>query len=139
VKQFCKEHGLTEHSFYAWRKRLQEKEPIRFALVGRRATWQERAAEAVVYWCRRPVSGCASARSVWRYVAYGSEIFAGMIHLPASVRVYLYLTASDMRKSFDDEARLAELCLPNRKDTHFKIHVGPVERQRFPGTRGRQR
>src|SRR6202022_1192318 len=35
VKQFCKEQGLTEGSFYAWRKRLQKKEPIRFALVDR--------------------------------------------------------------------------------------------------------
>ena len=30
VKQFCKEHGLTEYSFYAWRKRLQESGPVRF-------------------------------------------------------------------------------------------------------------
>ena len=35
VKQFCKERGLTEYSFYAWRKRLQEKGPVRFALVER--------------------------------------------------------------------------------------------------------
>ena len=33
VKQFCKEQGLTEYSFYAWRKRLQEKVSVRFALV----------------------------------------------------------------------------------------------------------
>ncbi|HEY2019231.1 MAG TPA: hypothetical protein VGH38_37245 [Bryobacteraceae bacterium] len=36
VKQFCKEQGLTEYSFYAWRKRLQKKEPVRFALVDSR-------------------------------------------------------------------------------------------------------
>jgi transposase len=41
VKQFCKEHGLTEYSFYAWRKRLREKGPVRFALVERRGTRQE--------------------------------------------------------------------------------------------------
>jgi hypothetical protein len=40
VKQFCKEHGLTEYSFYAWRKRLQKKEPVRFALVDRGAARQ---------------------------------------------------------------------------------------------------
>ena len=34
-------------------------------------------------------------------VAYGAGSFARMIHLPASVRVYLCLTACDMRKSFD--------------------------------------
>ena len=37
VKQFCKEQGLTEYSFYAWRKRLQERGPVRFALVERSA------------------------------------------------------------------------------------------------------
>ena len=46
VKQFCKERGLTEHSFYAWRKRLQEKGSVRFALVERRARRQEGTAEA---------------------------------------------------------------------------------------------
>jgi hypothetical protein len=33
IKQFCKEQGLTEYSFYSWRKRLQNEEPVRFALV----------------------------------------------------------------------------------------------------------
>jgi hypothetical protein len=47
VKRFRKGRGLTECSFYAWRKRLrQRQEPVRFALVERRArrrqedTWQ---------------------------------------------------------------------------------------------------
>ena len=48
VKQFCKEQGLTEYSFYAWRKRLQEKGPVRFALVERNARRQERTAEPVL-------------------------------------------------------------------------------------------
>jgi hypothetical protein len=48
VKQFCKEQGLTECSFYAWRKRLQERGPVRFALVERSARRQERTAEAVL-------------------------------------------------------------------------------------------
>jgi hypothetical protein len=47
VKQFCKERGLTEYSFYAWRKRLQEKGPV-FALVERSARRQARATEAVL-------------------------------------------------------------------------------------------
>jgi hypothetical protein len=45
VKQFCKEQGLTEYSFYAWRKRLQETGPVRFALVERSVRRQERTAE----------------------------------------------------------------------------------------------
>jgi transposase-like protein len=48
VKQFCQEHGLTECSFYAWRKRLREGESVRFALVERRRVRQERSAEALV-------------------------------------------------------------------------------------------
>ena len=48
VKQFCKEHGLTEYSFYAWRKRLQETGPVRFALVDRSPRRQERAVEAAL-------------------------------------------------------------------------------------------
>lgn len=45
VKQFCKERALTGCSFYAWRKRLRRKEPVRFALVERGAARQEPATE----------------------------------------------------------------------------------------------
>lgn len=48
VKQFCKERGLTEYSFYAWRKRLQESGSVRFALVERSARQRERTTEPVV-------------------------------------------------------------------------------------------
>ena len=48
VKQFCKDQGLTEYAFYAWRKRLQKKEPVRFALVDRRAPRQEPATESAL-------------------------------------------------------------------------------------------
>ena len=48
VKQFCKEQGLTEYSFYAWRKRLQDHGPVRFALVERSARRQEQTAEPVL-------------------------------------------------------------------------------------------
>src|SRR4051812_15918676 len=48
VKQFCKEQGLTEYSSYAWRKRLQQTGPVRFALVDRSPRRQESAAEAAL-------------------------------------------------------------------------------------------
>ena len=48
VKQFCKEQALTEYSFYAWRKRLQESGPVRFALVERSVRRQERTAESAL-------------------------------------------------------------------------------------------
>lgn len=33
VQRFCEEQGLTEQSFYVWRKRLQKEQSMRFALV----------------------------------------------------------------------------------------------------------
>src|SRR5262249_34257848 len=48
VKQFCKEQGMAEYSFYAWRKRLHGNQPVRFALVERTAIRQERPAEATL-------------------------------------------------------------------------------------------
>jgi hypothetical protein len=48
VKQFCKEQELTEYSFYAWRKRLRESGPVRFALVERSARRQECTTEPVL-------------------------------------------------------------------------------------------
>jgi len=33
VKQFCEAQGITEQSFYLWRKRLRNEPSIRFALV----------------------------------------------------------------------------------------------------------
>src|SRR5262249_47696505 len=48
VKQFCKEQGLTEYCFYAWRKRLLQTGPVRFALVDRSPRRQEPAAEAAL-------------------------------------------------------------------------------------------
>src|SRR6266478_2800214 len=33
VQRFCQEQGLTEQSFYLWRKRLRKQQPMRFALV----------------------------------------------------------------------------------------------------------
>ena len=48
VKQFCKEQGLTEYCFYAWRKRLQQSGPVRFALVDRDPRRQEGSSEAAL-------------------------------------------------------------------------------------------
>jgi transposase len=100
VKQFFKEQGLTEYSFYAWRKRLQESGPVRFALVERNVRRQERTAEPA----RELVLATGAAHWRWRGhrdLADRAGPLAGMIHLPASVRVYLCLTPCDMRKSFD--------------------------------------
>ena len=33
VKQFCEEQQITEQTFYVWRKRLRNQDPMRFALV----------------------------------------------------------------------------------------------------------
>jgi transposase-like protein len=33
IRGFCHERGLSEPAFYAWRQRLQNTNPVRFALV----------------------------------------------------------------------------------------------------------
>lgn len=33
VSAFCREHGISDQSFYGWRKRLAGTRPLRFALV----------------------------------------------------------------------------------------------------------
>jgi hypothetical protein len=102
VQRFCQEQGLTQYSFYAWRKRLQKKEPVLFALVergGARPAMTTEAGCGVGVGDGRAVA--YQRRSGRRYVAHGSGSVAGMIQLPGSVRVYLCLTPCDMRKSFD--------------------------------------
>ena len=47
VKQFCQERGITQWSFYAWRKRLREEGTVRFALVERGRLRPEPAAAEV--------------------------------------------------------------------------------------------
>lgn len=33
VRPYCEQQGIREPSFYAWRKRLKQQEPLSFALV----------------------------------------------------------------------------------------------------------
>jgi transposase-like protein len=33
IRAFCRERGISDHSFYFWRKRLQKSEPVQFALL----------------------------------------------------------------------------------------------------------
>jgi len=48
VREAVLQGTRAEYSFYAWRKRLQESGPVRFAVVERSARRQERAAEAAL-------------------------------------------------------------------------------------------
>jgi hypothetical protein len=45
VHQFCEEQRLTEQAFYAWRKRLQKQQPMRFAVVETGAAQRQPATE----------------------------------------------------------------------------------------------
>ena len=103
VKQFCEEQGLTEQSFYAWRKRLRETAADAIRIGGNgsgpaRNRAQEASLELVLTTGERLRIGAGVDAATLAHVL---EASAGMIHLPASVRVYLCLTACDMRKSFD--------------------------------------
>jgi transposase-like protein len=46
VKQFCETHGVTEQSFYVWRKRLRKEPSLRFALVETTPGEQEPSGDA---------------------------------------------------------------------------------------------
>lgn len=37
VREFCRERDLAEHAFYWWRRRLQDRKPVSFALVETKA------------------------------------------------------------------------------------------------------
>src|SRR5260370_37687522 len=45
VQRFCEEQGLTEQSFYLWRKRLRKQPPMRFALAETGPALPQRATE----------------------------------------------------------------------------------------------
>jgi hypothetical protein len=45
VQRFCKQQGLTEQSFYLWRKRLRKQQAMRFALVETGPARQQHATE----------------------------------------------------------------------------------------------
>lgn len=64
VKQFCIEKGLTERSFYARRKRLQESGPVRFAWWRGARDCRAARRSRSWNWFWRPAGGCASAL-VW--------------------------------------------------------------------------
>jgi transposase-like protein len=46
VRPFCRERGITEPSFYYWRKRLQKRDSVQFALLETRPTDMGRATSA---------------------------------------------------------------------------------------------
>jgi len=68
VKQFCAQQGLTEQSFYYWRKRLQAPASMRFALVEaepRRGPAEHAALELVLTSGERPrISAGVDARTL---------------------------------------------------------------------------
>jgi transposase-like protein len=44
VSAFCRKHGFSDQTFYNWRKRLVQDEPVRFALVDAKPSGLDRHA-----------------------------------------------------------------------------------------------
>ena len=44
VRPFCRERNIGEHSFYHWRKRLEQSQTVRFALLETKTPSAEMAA-----------------------------------------------------------------------------------------------
>lgn len=48
IRDFCREGGLAEHSFYSWRQRLRQQPPVTFALVETKGSEQASPIELVL-------------------------------------------------------------------------------------------
>ena len=95
------QHNLCIHSLYAWRRRLAKRPPTSFAVVEFKPdphsmrAWNGLLSPAAILLISSGVDA-ATLRTVNRGAA-GARV----IHLPASVRVYLCTSPCDMRRSFD--------------------------------------
>jgi transposase-like protein len=51
VRAICEQHGISEYSFYQWRKRLAQQLPVKFALVeaGRNGYVPGEAVEVILH------------------------------------------------------------------------------------------
>ncbi len=47
VREFCRERVMSEHSFYAWRRRLKGTAPVQFALIEPKPA----TAKPTSHWC----------------------------------------------------------------------------------------
>lgn len=96
--------------FYWWRKRLRNNESARFTLVEtRRFGDSEPSAPGLAagVWCWSTTNGRGWRGRERDRAAGGAGGGAVLMHLPASVRVYLCLTPCDMRRNFDGLHALA--------------------------------
>ena len=75
VKRYCERHGVSEQSFYVWRKRLREEAPVRFALVETSPQKEQRMMSAWKLFSHRrasPDRACCRSGSVTKSV--GTQI-----------------------------------------------------------------
>ena len=100
IRAYCRERELKESAFYGWRGRLRKQNtPVRFALVETKPAVETPPPTGVDAGQRRPASD--SVRCGDAQVGAGGAAGTSVIHLPASVRVYLCTSPCDMRRSFD--------------------------------------
>lgn len=101
VAAFCRKESLCAPTLYRWRRKIAKRQAIGFAVerdAGGRA--DDRSAGTVAprrgppVYPRRIRRGQLARRP-------GRPARGRVIHLPASVRVYLCTSPCDMRKSFD--------------------------------------
>jgi hypothetical protein len=103
VQQFCEEQGLTEQSFYVWRKRLQKQQAMRFALVetapAQRANRKEHGPEQLDVLWQRPR---------WQHSCRAAE-FRGFLPAGQCVDPFTWLKDVLSRIAAHPISRVAEL------------------------------
>ena len=127
VRAFCEEHGLSEPSFYAWRRTLAARDAAAVELRAgagdcraRHRQWSARTGRF-----RRPGVGSEAWPSAahraglrWADAAAPAGAAGGgpamMLSLPTSVRIWLATQATDLRKSFDTLGRVGPAAAQGR-------------------------
>ena len=99
IRAYCRERGLKEHDFYGWRPTAAETEhPCPLRAGGDQAGRTDSCTHRTDVGERRPAADSSRCRDA--QVGTGGAAGTGVMHLPASGRVYWNTFGVDMSQSF---------------------------------------
>jgi hypothetical protein len=119
ARPFCRERGIGEYSFYKWRLRLRQSDTVQFALL---ETFP--AATASLDSALELVLRNGERLRIGNQVATTLRTVLEVIHLPASVRVFLCL--NPLLHAID---RLMKVCVTRLLRSNPGGHPGHEKRR----------